>query len=583
LLRIGVVMYQTSLTKGQELVAERMVREFRRQGYDAFLITSIYEDWEPAITSQEVATRGGFIQLYDDRLKIPVIRVDSYLTTWPPRRIFFRNFIDILKHIVEEMKLNVLITHSTLWNGPEEVAKFMGWRKELIANGSIHEPMLFCHMSHFQDASDERYSLEERSYREAWNKFSLTRIVKDADKLLVTTPMEEEGMRRLGATDEQTFLFPAGIDDTLETYDGGSRLRDRYQLPKGVKLVTYLGTVEERKNALGLLSVAERLSQNKDIHFVIAGRLEGEYGEKVKEEAKKFQNVTVLGQVSDEDKAHLIRESYLNVSLSRAEALGIAQLEFMYGGIPVVTSGSGGQSWIIRNGETGVVVNGPEDVEGAANAILELTKRPYVRNKLGKAAAKSVSRFSLTRLIQTFSKQLVQEFAEGQEAVGLPNVQPSEKVLEAWVKDNYRVILTTERLNVIPLKKVREAASIPLREIRRVRFQVRALWAALAAGAIATLFLILGRILPGGWSLMIDDKIMGFASAYGLSSPLTSILDAAIIISPLAVASLVFVFSVRRGYLVLFGDSRKTFVPATFIKALRLANKLTPEDLFGGE
>src|SRR5439155_1473299 len=111
-------MYQTSLTKGQELVAERMVREFRRQGYDAFLIT-----------------------------------------------------------------------HSTLWNGPEEVAKFMGWRRELIASGSIHEHMLFCHMSHFQEPSDERYPLEERSYREAWNKFSLARIVKDADMLLVTTPM----------------------------------------------------------------------------------------------------------------------------------------------------------------------------------------------------------------------------------------------------------------------------------------------------------------------------------------------------------------------------------------------------------
>ncbi|MDA4117165.1 MAG: hypothetical protein OK455_02355 [Thaumarchaeota archaeon] len=46
MLRIGVVMYQTSLTKGQELVAQRMVKEFRAQSYDAFLITSPYHDGE---------------------------------------------------------------------------------------------------------------------------------------------------------------------------------------------------------------------------------------------------------------------------------------------------------------------------------------------------------------------------------------------------------------------------------------------------------------------------------------------------------------------------------------------------------
>src|SRR5436309_11983438 len=152
--------------------------------------------------------------------------------------------------------------------------------------------MRFCQVSQFQERSDGRYPLEMRSDREALNKFRRARIVKDADMLLVTTPMEEDGMRRLGAKDEQTFLFPAGVDDILETYAGGSGIRDRYKLPGGAKLVTYLGTVEERKNALGLLAVVGKLSQNKGVHFVIAGRLEGEYGEKVKEEAKKYPNVT---------------------------------------------------------------------------------------------------------------------------------------------------------------------------------------------------------------------------------------------------------------------------------------------------
>src|SRR5947209_1590293 len=115
LLRIGVVMYQTSLTKGQELVAQRMVREFRRQGHDAFLITSIYQDNEPAVSADEVKRRGGYVHIFDRDLGIPVIRVNSDNTTWPPRRISFVDFVGILTSIVDDLKLNVIITHSTLW------------------------------------------------------------------------------------------------------------------------------------------------------------------------------------------------------------------------------------------------------------------------------------------------------------------------------------------------------------------------------------------------------------------------------------------------------------------------------------
>ncbi len=38
---IGVIMYQTSTSKGQELVTQRMVREFNKLGQKAYLITNI--------------------------------------------------------------------------------------------------------------------------------------------------------------------------------------------------------------------------------------------------------------------------------------------------------------------------------------------------------------------------------------------------------------------------------------------------------------------------------------------------------------------------------------------------------------
>src|SRR5271155_2884574 len=361
-------MYQTSLTKGQELVAQRMVREFRRQGHDAYLITSIFQDSDQVVSPDEVKKRGGYVHMYERDLGIPVIRVSSDNTTWPPRRISFTDFVGVLTNVVDDLKLNVLITHSTLWNGPEEVVKFVAWRRTMAQGGAPRSPLIFCHMSHFQEPNDERYAIVERSYREAWNNVILPQVMAAANLILVTTPYEANFMKGLGAKDEKIFLFPGGIDDEdIASLGKEETFRVKHWLPADAKLVSFLGTVEERKNPLELLEVAKLLEDRKDIRIVVAGRAEGEYADGLKEAASKLPNVSVLGSISDEEKAALIRTSLANITMSRSEALGIAQLEFMSAGVPVITSGVGGQSWIVGNGANGLVLGGPEDASGAAD------------------------------------------------------------------------------------------------------------------------------------------------------------------------------------------------------------------------
>ena len=151
--RIGVIMYQTSTSKGQELVAQRMVRDFNALGHEAYLITSVYHDGAEVIQAQNLRKSKGYVYVEDSELGIPVIRVDSYIIKWPRRRISFRDFVQVLGRIVDAYKLNVLITHSTLWNGPEEVAKFVDWRRNMRNLGGYKDPIVFCHMSHFQEPS----------------------------------------------------------------------------------------------------------------------------------------------------------------------------------------------------------------------------------------------------------------------------------------------------------------------------------------------------------------------------------------------------------------------------------------------
>lgn len=407
-------MYQTSQSKGQELVAQRMTAELNRQGQRASLITSRFDDSRPVVPARDIRRNGGFVIYEDDRLGIPVVRVDSHRVEWPPRRIDFSNFTSTLDRIVEELDLNVLITHSTLWNGPDLTAQFVSWRRRMTLGEPGQRKLVFCHMSHFQPPASGRYSTRERAFRRAWNEYALKRVVQEADLLLVTTPIAERSMVELGAGRERCLLFPGGIEmppprSQLEL-DG---FRESYHLPLSAKLVTFLGTVEERKNVRAILSVAEAVREETDLRFVVAGRLEGRYARTVLSEARGLPNVSILGELSEGAKASLIRTSCLNLSLSRLEALGLVQLEFMSAGVPVITSGAGGQSWIVHQGTTGVVLDGPDDISGAAAAIVRLSRNDRMRNEMGRNAREFAAGFSMKHLVRRLLSRIYAIREEG--------------------------------------------------------------------------------------------------------------------------------------------------------------------------
>ncbi|WP_069807704.1 glycosyltransferase family 4 protein [Vulcanisaeta thermophila] len=406
--RVGVIMYQTSASKGQELVAQRMVKWFLRLGYDAYLITSIYHDNKELIKHRVVETSvEGYVYFEKDpAIGLPTIRVDSYVAKWPPRRIMFKNFVDVLRRIYDNFEVNALITHSTLWNGPEETAKYVMWRRMLNTLGLEQSKVFFAHMSHYQPPDPTRYDVIERAYRLSWNHLAFPEIFKAANYLLCVTPLEGEEMIRFGARPEQVYIFPGGIDDDevsdLNLVDS-SDFRAKYRIPDNVKIVAYLGTIEERKNPLAVVRVARLLRHRKDVHFVIAGKPGDQWGDVV-EEARGLTNVTLTGELSVEDKKKLIKESYVNIIMSKMEALGLTQLEFMYGGVPVITSAVYGQRWVVRNGVDGIHVNGPDDIEGAAKAVERLLDHPDERDVMGRNASERASNFLMSRLIRDLAK-----------------------------------------------------------------------------------------------------------------------------------------------------------------------------------
>jgi len=580
--RIGVVMYETSNSKGQELVAQRMVKYFRTLGNEAYLITSVFHDGREVVSEAQMGERGYFL-VNDVELDIPIIRVSSLVSKWPPRRVGFKDIVHTLESIVNDFQLNVLITHSTLWNGPEEVAKFVEWRRNIKALGGYPAPLIFCHMSHYQEPSPKRYSLVERSYRMAWNQLSLKTILRVANLILVVTPYEEDAKRKMGAPKERLFLFPGGIDDVsfsqFSSTDPSEFLRQLGMSPSS-KLVAYVGTVEARKNPAAVLDVAEKLTELHDIRFIIAGRGESEYSEALRKRADGLANVKYLGEVSEKDKVQLMRNSFLNITLSKMEALGLTQLEFMYEGVPVVTSAVGGQSWIVKDGEDGVHTNGPNDVDGAVAAITNLTRDSSRWTKLSGKAKEKASQYTLTRLMERLDRALTKEIERETGLSELPGevrttLSQPEYIIHTWSHGTTRIAATETRIFIQHGRISRTTAEIPYSSINSIEHMKRLHWKTLLVGALLSILLfiqhfvfpIISRTLTSRLSILLSRLVpfVGF-------NPETVIRYLSIL--PISIALILFLIGMREGYSLQGATLKPIFLPSSFSEAVQYVREM---------
>jgi D-inositol-3-phosphate glycosyltransferase len=574
--QIGVVMYQTSKSKGQELVAQRMVREFIKLGHRAYLITSIYHDGREVVPPQNLRKIGGFVYTEDKELGIPIIRVDSYVGRWPPRRIFFRDFISTLEKIVDKFQLDVLITHSTLWNGPEEVAKFIQWRRDMKDTGGYEDPLVFCHMSHFQEPTSKRYSLVERSFRIAWNKLTLPQIFSTANLILVVTTLEKEAKVKMGAKAEKCFLFPGGVDDEMflryANVDTKSFLK-QLEIAGTEKIVSYLGSLEERKNPLAVLKVAEKLQERKDIRFVLAGKGDSPYAKRIVDTAKGLLNVTYLGEVSEQEKMVLIKASHINIILSQLEALGLAQIEFMYFGVPVITSAVGGQAWLIRDEVEGIHVDGPDDIEGAASAITRLVDNSTLWNTLSSNAKEKATNLTISKLTAELDDAITAELISERGLTKIPSevrvtLAEPESVLKSWSSGSWGVIATGRRLFIRRGIISRKVTEIPYANISSIEYLRRYSWKTLAAGSIISLLLLIEPFLRPIFSGAFISRLQEFVSyllpeAFLQSAFLAAFLEVLPII-PFLIALVAFAVQARTGFALRGPGIPPLYLPRSF-------------------
>jgi len=181
-------------------------------------------------------------------------------------------------------------------------------------------------------------------------------------------------------------------------------------------VVGIIAALEERKGHRYLLEAAAMLKRHGHrIKYLVAG--EGPVRRQLEDRVKALNlgdEVRFCGFVSDAPA--FLSEIDIFILPSLYEGLGVAVLEAMAAGKPVIASRVGGLPELVADGETGLLV-APKNVEGLADAIARLADDKSLAREMGrKGAARARASFSLEKMAS-------QNEAYYYELVGAPAVE----------------------------------------------------------------------------------------------------------------------------------------------------------------
>jgi glycosyltransferase involved in cell wall biosynthesis len=213
-----------------------------------------------------------------------------------------------------------------------------------------------------------------------------------------------EGVRtallRAGVRADRIRVVPSGIDVTAIDAPPGARaaVRAGWHVEADDVLVLVLGALERRKGHAMLLDAARRLaSERPALRYVFAG--DGSERAALAGAAHELGDRVVFAGFRQDIGACLAAADVVALP-SLHEGLGVAALEAMAAGRPVVASRVGGLAEVVVDGETGLFAE-PGEPESLATALATLAKDPGLRARLGEGGRRRVlARYTAARMAE---------------------------------------------------------------------------------------------------------------------------------------------------------------------------------------
>jgi 1,2-diacylglycerol 3-alpha-glucosyltransferase len=229
------------------------------------------------------------------------------------------------------------------------------------------------------------------------------RFYNNAD--FVTLPTEAAiGMLKGDSFHAPYMAISNGID--LTRFSPGEVPADfyeRFDIPKGKKIVLYVGRLDAEKHVSILIRAAQDVTaKHDDVHFVIVGKgTDMENLQNLVERLDLEDKITFTGRVEDEDLPLFHRIGDVFAMPSPVELQCLAMLESMASGSPVVAVNVGALYELCQDGRNGYLYD-LDDHEQMADNLMKILGDDKLREKMGAESLAIAKTHELSHTIAQF-------------------------------------------------------------------------------------------------------------------------------------------------------------------------------------
>lgn len=230
-------------------------------------------------------------------------------------------------------------------------------------------------------------------------KFIENKNLDGASAIHFTTKYEEDMYKELGLPLKKSIIIPNGIGDitvlsNTEKKENERKLRDKLKIPSDAEIVLSLGRLNWKKGFDTLIpTFAKVIKENSKAILLVVGNDGDEPGykkqiEKICNDCNATDKIIFSGDLRGDEKDAAYSMANVFVMPSYSENFGIAPVESMAHGTPVIVSKNVGIAPDIKEAMAGIVVE--KDVDKLGEAIIDILRDKYKAGRFSENGKKLV-------------------------------------------------------------------------------------------------------------------------------------------------------------------------------------------------
>ena len=352
---------------GMNVYVRQLAAALGKQGIEVDVFTRRHQGAENSI--EQIAANARVIHLSGGGPDVPMDRLFDSLP----------EFLAEVHAFQRQNQLEYQVVHSHYW--------LSGWVGRQLARSlgiphvlTFHTLSLIKQQSRPGEVEPPDRQLVERE------------LAASASRIVGFSPHERDALVRLyGADSDNIVLAPCGVDLSLFRPMDQKMARQRLGL-NGQKVVLFVGRVEPLKGLDLLLQAAAQMEAGQAVKVMVVGGIEEGDTEvsRLQDSARDLgidRVIEFVGRVDQDELPFYYNAADVCVMPSYYESFGMAALEAMACGTPVVASRVGGLPTVVHHGHTGFLKSW-RCPEAFANSLDMIVSSEDLQHSMGKAARK---------------------------------------------------------------------------------------------------------------------------------------------------------------------------------------------------